>query len=458
MRSVLAIDLGGTSLRVGRVDDAGNLLALASHPHRIGEEADAWDWWHALLALLPEVLDDTPPAGIGLSGFTRSQVLVDASGDPVRPAQCFPDGRATAEAAEIAAFAAAGWTEPSAWHPLARLLWVARHDPAAWARARTLLQPKDWLALRLTGCAATDRIANAWAVPRDAGPAGHALLPPMLAPTDRVGLVRGIAGLNGIPVFCGAMDTWCATLGAGAVCAGGAYIVSGTTDSAGVIGTAPAPRPGLVTLPWGEGLFHTGGPSNAGADCLAWAAGLLGLADAGAVAALAGTAAPAKLLFLPYLTGERVPLWQPDARGVLLGLHRAHGPAELARAVLEGVALANRDVLERAGLPAAAEIRLSGGGARSDVWCRIRADLLGRPVLRARAEETGLVGAASVAWTGLGRFARLAEAQAAMAGGGTRFAPDPAARGRAEALFRHFRAAQAVCVGMAADMVGDAAW
>ena len=187
-----------------------------------------------------------------------------------------------AEAAALAGVEAGTWTAMSAWHPLARLRWVQAHDPAAFARAVRVLQPKDYLALCLTGAVAGDRVSNAWAFDRDGGLADVRLGggPGWTRRCCRGCWSRGSGWApqpccGGVPVFAGAMDTWCATVGAGAVRDGGAYIVSGTTDAAGVFSRAAVDVPGLVTLPWGEGLFHLGGPSQAGADCAAWAAGLL---------------------------------------------------------------------------------------------------------------------------------------------------------------------------------------
>jgi xylulokinase len=467
MKRVLAIDLGGTSLRAGLVDADGAVDRVAAHPHRIGPEADPQDWWLALCDLVAALgCDSRNTAGIGLSGFTRSQVLIDAAGDPVRPAQCFPDGRAAAESTALDGAEAGTWTAMSAWHPLARLRWAQTHDPAAFARARYVLQPKDFLALRLTGRAATDRIANAWALDRGTGlPAqtpwqraglDPALLPDLLNPEDRLGVVQS-GSLAGTPVFTGSMDTWCATIGAGSVRPGGAYIVSGTTDVAGLFTTTPQTAPGLVTLPWGGGLFHLGGPSQAGADCAAWAATMLGVPDTQALIALAAqaTGQGGPLLFLPYLTGERAPLWEPGARGVFLGLHRDHGPSAMARAVLDGVAFANRDLLARADIPFDSVV-LSGGGSRADLWCQIRADILGVPILRSATAEPGLAGGAACAWVGLGRHATFMAAQTAMAGPREVFTPDPERQRVYDALFPHFRRLQAATLPLSIDLAGFA--
>ncbi len=414
---------------------------MAVRPHRIGEEADARDWWRALLDALAEIGTDGV-RGIAIGGFTRSQILVDVAGVPVRPAQCFPDGRAD----PVPGAEAGTWMAMTAFHPAARLAWVARHDPTALARTRYVLQPADFLSFQLTARAASDRIANCWVIDRRGAvtlePLRRAgidpgLMPELLAPGAALGPARDVAGLAGVPVFLGSMDTWVASIGAGVGRAKDAYLIAGSTDAGGVLTAAAEERPGLVTLPWGDGVFHTGGPSSAGGACLDWAARLLGLADAAAVIARAETAGAAPpLLFIPALIGSRAPYWRAQARGALLGLDAAHGPAEIARAVLEGIACADRDLF--GGLDFE-RLVIAGGGARADFACQVRADMLGRPVYRV-AGEPGLAGAAVLAWVGLGVYASVIEAQAAMCRPDRVFAPRPSVRG--ERLYSAFARAQ----------------
>ncbi len=405
---------------------------MVSFAHRIEAEADPEDWWYALLGLLAR-LDLEGVSGIGLSGIGRSQVLTDADGAPLRPAMCFHFTRAAAEAEEMAGVAAGSWTEMSAWHPLARLEWIRRHEPEVFARTRLVLQPKDWLAMRLTGRAATDRIGCAWALDRKGRSrdlslfrrAGldPALLPDVIDPWQVVGRVCAVPELSGVPVFSGALDTWCTTLGAG-VGEGDGYIASGSTDAAGMLSNAPLWLEGRVTLPWGQGLFHTGGPSGAGGVCLDWLAELLSVPNAAAVTALAEQAViePGRPLFLPEMAGARAPLWWPAARGAFFGLETRHGAAAMALAVLEGVAMADAAVLD--GL-APARVMLCGGGARSDFWCRLRAAVLGRDVLRPVAAEPGVVGAALLALVGLGSLSDLDAARSLAEQGAERFVAEP---------------------------------
>ncbi len=256
------------------------------------------------------------------------------------------------------------------------------------------------------------------------------ILPPMLEPCDPVGPVQpGLPApldrLAGVPVFCSSSDTWVAVAGLGALRPGYAYNISGTTEVLGAVGLEPVEAEGLLTVDW-RGLWQIGGPSQNGADTVSWLLSLLAResAEPGSTgqridALLAGRRHPQPLIFLPYLQGERVPYWNPALRGAILGLGRQHGATDLAFAVLEGVAFLNRIVLERAeaalGAPVG-EIRFGGGAAANPVWSQIKADICGRPVVVGASGEPGLLGAAIVAWTGLGRFASLAQAQEAWCG------------------------------------------
>jgi len=475
---ILAADLGGSSFRAALVDARGAIQAMASRQRSTAldaagrSEEPAGPWFDAFAALAGELAHDpafAAIAAVAITGMTRTQVVVDAAGAARGPAILFRDARSGAEADELqglidAAPARATYGPMNGFHPLARWLWLARHAPARLAEAAAILQPKDYLALRLTGIAAGDPISSAGFHARDGSGTAAALmaaagldarlLPRFVAPGQLVGRVGAavpppLARLAGLPVVMASMDTWCAALATGAVAEGAAYIVSGTTDVYGQIGRQAGEAPGLVRLPWGEGLVHVGGPGQAGADCLAWLGETMpevwpgGDLDA-ALGRAARDAEP--VLFLPSLEGERVPLWDPDMRGAFLGLNRRHRGVDFLWAVLEGVAYANRQVAELAatasgGRPDA--VRLSGGAAASDAWCRIRADVLGLPVLRFAGTEAGLVGAAMLGLVHLGVFADLAAAQAAIARPDRRFVPDPERHARHDQGYRRFLALQA---------------
>ena len=455
MTSVLVLDLGGSGLRAALVADDGGVRALwAGSPagDAVGD-IDPGLWWRDLMAAARGLAAKDPDGfagiqGIAACGMTRTQLFVGADGETVRPAIGFGDTRAAEvlATADQAAFPEAANLNP--YHPAARLLWLKAMEPENYAATRVMLEPKDWLAFRLTGAARSDAIScarlRAAAEPvggrslLDALGLDAGMLPEIVDPTAEVGRVQpGLPApfdrLAGVPVFCGSHDTWAGVVGIGALVPGRAYNIAGTSEVLGLITDGPLEAAGLMTVDWGGGCWQVGGPSQSGAATVRHALRMLGRDGedpAAAIAALeTASRAAAPPLFLPFLEGERVPYWDSGLRGAFLGLSAAHGPTDLLWAVLEGIALLNREVLSRAeaaaGRPAEV-VRLAGGGARSALWARIKADALNRPVELCDQPEAGLIGAASVAWTGLGRYPDLAAAQAATVRVARRIEPDPA--------------------------------
>ncbi len=390
MRAVLAVDLGGSGLRVTRVDARGRLAGLQMEALALADEVDPETWW----AAFQRALDRIDLAGIGavcITGMTRTQVFLDRATQPVRGAITVRDSRAAAVVVDRPGL--------DAYHPAARLLWLAQQEPAVLARVAAVVDPKDFLAARLTGVIATDPMSGRLLAEADLSGLGLPdLTPPQIEPGGVIGSVRA-GPLRGVPVVMAGHDTWAAVVGLGAMRDGGAYNLSGTTEVLGVLSREPRTAPGLIAAPWGAGLHHLGGPSNAGGGTLDWAGRLLGAAPGPALdALLAGARDPAPALFLPYLDGERTPHWDPGRRGAFLGLSMRHGPVDFAWAVLEGIACLNRMVLARAG--EAAAVRFGGGGARSALWCQIKADALGIPIETMVEPEAGLLGAGITAWQG----------------------------------------------------------
>jgi xylulokinase len=488
MTIVLACDLGGARFRAALIDGAGATRAAAARPspapQRRGEasEIDPALWRATLFALAADLARAAPQEfaaaeGVAICGATRSQVFLDADGRPLRPAMLWDDARAAGAARRLAARAPAHPESVTlnAYHPAARLAFLAEAEPERFARLSCVLDPKDWLAAELTGTLASDPVSLARlvaaAAPDASGVdlltalgASPALLPALREPWDRVGdigpgLPAPFDRLAGVPVFCASNDTWAAVLGLGAMRAGLAYNVSGTTEVLGVVGAAPAVADGLLTVDW-RGLWQLGGPSQTGADALAWLAAICGGDVAALDAALAAPRDRQPVLFLPYLSGERVPHWDAQLRGAFVGLSRRHGPGDLACAVLEGVAFQNRLVLERAEAVTGRvrEIRFGGGGAANARWRQIKADVCGRPVVTGAAQEPGLLGAAILAFVGLGRFASVGEAQDAMVRIGARCEPDPARAAVYDALYARWREAEAAVAPLSRALAGfDAA-
>jgi xylulokinase len=479
--SILAIDIGSTCFRAALIDERGELASrlvslpapAESGPNEVSE-VDPAAWWHCLCRAVEDLEGGTDGAlgrvdAIAITGVTRTQIFLDRRGIPLAPAMTWRDTRAGTVAGEIAA----RWPEHpeagaiNAFHPLARLAWLQRHDPERSRALATVLEPKDYLNFRLTGVRATDPISSARllaAATED--PKGEDLLsrldlrkgiiPQVLEPTDvlghsAAGLPGALGRLAGRPVVTMANDTWASVVGIGALRDGFAYNLSGTTEVFGLISTKAAHAEGLLSLAWREGLHQLGGPSQNGADTVAWARDLLSSTHADVSFAgrfdelLRQSRFEQPLIFLPYLRGERTPHWDPLLRGAFIGLHRRHGPADCAYAVLEGVAYLNRAVLERAEAAIghkACEIRFGGGGARSRLWAQIKADICERPVVVTAAAEPGLLGAAITALVALKTMPSLAAGQQSLVRVVERFAPSPAARDRYRQLYRLFRRAE----------------
>jgi xylulokinase len=242
----------------------------------------------------------------------------------------------------------------------------------------------------------------------------------------------------GVPVVLGMMDAWASLLGLGVVHDGQAMYLSGTSEVTGLISAQVRPEPGVITFPPWAGITLHAGPTQAGGASLDWLARLLGRG----AAELAETAAEITArspLFLPHLQGERAPLWDAALRGTFAGLTSATGPQEMAAAVLEGVAFSARLALEALQRSAGIEpdqVRVGGGGAASDRWCQIRADALGKVLVRVRGMDPGSVGAAVMAGVGSGAVADLPAAAEALVHQDRVFRPDPVGAALADQRFR----------------------
>jgi xylulokinase len=463
----LGVDLGTTRLKAGLITADGEPLGFGRvdqvsdvDPASGRAEQDPDAWWRGLAAAVKEARAtaraatgrDIVPEGICIAGHGPSLVAVDAAGVPVRPAITWLDSRSGDERDALeAATGLRGWA--LGVMPAAR--WLERHEPATVARTRWYLNSWEALSIRLTGRAATTVVPGGAGIPRAAlvstGLDGERIAPDVSTGTRLGGLTpdaaRHLGLVAGTPVVAGLVDAFASFHGAGMLAPGDAIDVGGAAGGFGVYAdraveiaggfTTPAPIPGLHSV---------GGAMAATGAALDWFAGeiLDGTRSIDTLVAEAALVEPgaAGLVFLPYLAGERSPLWDPTARGAFAGLTLGHGRAHHTRAILEAAALAIRHVAEpmlAAGLRVTA-MRACGGPSRSDAWNQIKADVTGFSVEVPRVRETAAVGAAIVAAVGVGAHPDLETAIRSMTSIDRRFEPDAERAPVYDRVFAAYRA------------------
>jgi xylulokinase len=421
---VIGLDIGTTSAKGIALDSEGNVVATATEEYPLSTPQPGWAeqdpelWWTAAQRVLAQLPANLP---IGLSGQMHGLVVLDERGDVLRPAILWNDQRTAAECREIERRvglerlieltgnrALTGFTAP-------KLLWLRTHEPDTYTRIRHILLPKDYVRFRLTG----ERLI-------DAADASGTLLFDVAhrrwsqEVCDALAIpVEWLPDAREATEVASAGDQAAAALGVGIVGSGGPLsVVLGTSGVvfAALPGYQPDPQARVhVFCHAVPETWHAMGVMLSAAGSFAWLRHALG-ADYAALDAEAERWPPGSegLLFAPYLAGERTPHADPDARGAFTGLSLRHDRGALARAVLEGVAFGLRDSLELLrGLGVDAAVgRVSGGGARSELWLRIVASVLRLPLERTAIEEGSAYGAALLAGVRAGTFADAAQAVA----------------------------------------------
>ncbi len=451
---ILSHDIGTTGDKATLFSSEGKLVAKAFsayptyYPKAGWAEQDALDYWGAFCAATRELLDSSgcapgEIAAVSFSGHMMAALPIDRSLEPVRRAIIWADQRASLEASELAerigparAYRITGH-RLSASYSAAKMLWIRENEPELFDRAAKFVQPKDFLALRLTGRVSTDFSdasgtnlldLSSWRWSEEILEAAGLradLLPELLEATDLAGRIlaepaRACGLLAGTPVVIGGGDGACATYGAGVAAEGDAYLCLGTSTWIACASGRPLIDPEERTFTFAlfrKGLYMPTGTMQAGGGSLQWLKEVFsgGGAPYDALEQEAAETPPGSegLLFLPYLMGERSPWWNPDARGCFIGLSMVHARRHLLRAVMEGVAYNMRtiaDAFAEQGLRFAS-YRIMGGGSRSAAWRQIFADVLERPVTPLDfAEEATSVGAAIAGGVGVGLFRSLPEA------------------------------------------------
>ncbi|MCF7981038.1 MAG: hypothetical protein K9K86_03565 [Pseudomonadales bacterium] len=468
---LLAFDVGTTAVKGAVYTDAGECLFSSGIAYGKFSEQPGWveqnpqDWMDCLLAIIERIaqeVDLQSVAGIGICSQVNTHVFVDEKGQALLPAIVWDDQRCAEITQELNHCLQQGDTREQAEGEslldssslICRAEWVKRFHPEVWRKTHCILSPKDYCILQLTGERVTDALSSIGLVDANDNYLNNMLalvdglaqrLPP-IKPIQQVAgtLKSNLAGIRKqCPVVVGTMDCWASLFGSGAFSHGQGFQLAGTSEIIGLVSAQAQPATGVVTFPAYQNLYLHAGPTQAGGDALEWFAKAQG-ADVNQLLQGVENAEPAKdpLIFLPYLMGERAPIWDPKARGAFIGLTKNHGLHCMTRAVMEGVGFSARHLLEHleqaAGYHCDALV-ISGGASRSDLWCQMKADIINRTLHRVENIDTGTFGAALMAATGAGIYQNLKEAMAEGVVINRSFKPLKSARARSDALYRIYR-------------------
>jgi xylulokinase len=456
MRYFMGLDIGTSGTKALLIDEKGAVRAAATALHPLSTPEPGWaeqrpeDWWKSSIRAMKQLfrtakVKPSLVASVGISGQMHSAVFLDKKLAVIRPALLWCDGRTTDECRRITATIGERrlreWVQNPALEgfTLPKVLWVAAHEPAAFARLDKVVLAKDYIRLRLTGTLASepsdasatlmyDGAKRQWSRDvMDAMGLAPSLLPDVGESAEILGKVNAEAaratGLaRDTPVMGGGADNACGALGVGLVEPGEAVASWGTS------GTVLTPmREPLVDDEMrahtfchaAPGIWYMMGVMLTAGGAFAWhtrelARELSKKKDSSAVLnrEADGIAPGAEgLTFLPYLQGERTPHRDASARGAFVGLTLAHARAHLSRAVIEGICFGMRDSLSIVRrLAPVNEVLVTGGGAKSKFIRKMQADVYGLPVVRVNREEGPAYGAALLAAVGVGAFADVAAA------------------------------------------------
>lgn len=445
MSVLVGLDVGTGGARAVAVDESGEVIAEASSEYPLYSPRPGWteqdpaDWWRGAREALGKVAAGDEVAGIGLTGQMHGSVFLDSSDEVIRPSLLWNDQRTYRQCDEITREVGEERLISIAGNPALtgfqapKIVWLREEEPENFRRVARVLLPKDYVRLRLTGEYATDASdaagtllldvrARDWSREiLDALEIPHEWMPEVFEGPENTGaLHKDVAeelGLPaGIPVAAGGGDNAAAAVGTGIV---GPGRVSSSVGTSGVLFAHasefdPDPSGRLHAFCHAvPGAYHLMGVTLSAGGSLSWWRETLG-GDYDELVEAASDVPPGAegLLFLPYLSGERTPHLDPKARGAFFGLTSRHGVAHMTRAVMEGVIFSLRDSLEimRELEVPVDDVRATGGGARSELWRQLQADIYGTPIRRTLADEGPAYGAALLAGVAAGNYADVDEA------------------------------------------------
>lgn len=468
MALFLGLDTGTSGTKAVLIDERGNLRASSTVEYALSTPQPQWaeqhpdtDWWAAAQTAIKTVLTDagisgSEVSGVGLTGQMHGSVFLDRQNKVLRPALLWCDSRTGSECAEITErvggtqklFEIIGQPVLTSF-TAPKILWLRNHEPQVYERVAQVLLPKDYIRYKLTGEFATEvsdasgtslldvrkrdwseTMLSALDIPRD-------WLPPVYESPEVTGTITAeaaaLTGLTaGTPVVGGGGDQAAGGIGTGTVEAGRVSLSLGTSGVVFAHSDEPFFDPEMRIQTFCHavpGKWHLMGCVLSAGGSLRWYRDTFAPAESYDTIVQGAAAAPPGgegLFFLPYLTGERTPYPDPDARGVFFGATLRTQKEWFARAVLEGISFGLKDsftLLDAIGVPVR-EVRASGGGAKSAFWLQLLANIIGHTHVVLRADEGPAFGAALLAGVGTGAYASVEEACAAAIHTEKQVAPD----------------------------------
>lgn len=480
----IGIDLGTSAVKLLLMNEAGQILNVVSRTYPLEFPRPGWsqqnpeDWrkavWEGIPALL-EGFDRAQVAGIGAGGQMHGLVVLDEADRVIRPAILWNDGRTAQQVAYLnetvgkdrlsawtANIAFAGFTAP-------KLLWMRENEPELFAEIKKIMLPKDYINYLLTGVHSTDYSDASGTLLLDVAKRRWSeemlelcglraeQMPRLFESYETVGaLLPEAARALGLPesvrVAAGAGDNAAAAVGTGTVGEGGCNLSLGTSGTIFISSDRfrVDENNALHAFAHADGGYHLMGCMLSAASCNKWLMeDIFRTEDYAAEQAAVSREKLGRnpVLFLPYLMGERSPINDTNARGMWIGMTMDTRREDLTQAVLEGVAFAIRDSLEVAGSLGISigKSRVCGGGAKSDLWLHILANVLNVELERVASEQGPGLGGAMLAMVACGAFASVADACRALVRVSGTVRPDPELAARYAARYRQFRQIYPAC-------------
>ena len=484
--NILAIDIGTSGTKLLLLDAATGGSCSVTMPYETYRPETGWaeqdpdEWWQAVCAGIPRLLEKAGVtaediAAIGVDGMSWTPVLLDEAGQCLGRTPLWYDTRSQAECGEIRATVGEEAVFETSGNPIQpyytypKVRWFRKRYPEKAGKIRHILTSNGWIVYKLTGRQCTDYTQaygypffnmekRCWDAAMMAALGESAgLYPPLCESTA----IAGVTGRDaeayglcaGIPVAAGGLDAACGAAGAGVIDPSALHEQSGSAGGMSICQTEYHAAKGLImgchVVP-GEWLLQGG--TVGGGSLVPWLRGTLcdprDETPAGEqlqrLFALAEAAVPTESspLFLPYMAGERSPIWNPSAVGVFFGLDFTTSRGDMVRAVLEGAAMALRHNIETAfpQEPPKAVLRAVGGASRNPLWMQLKADITGCPICAVQGDEATGIGCAMVAGVAAGVYASFAEAADRLVALGKTYTPDPARKALYRARFAKYLA------------------